>query len=506
MRRYSAEKREAMAESFVPTAEQLNKFGTVRQTMREEQTGQPESHVINNGSYVRVEPNEMTAWLYLNPPFPGEGKFSSRDILNFLEKNGVVRGYHTSNIAAMAKKGIYEREIKVAFGKNAVEGIDGYYEYRFKPVSRKEPEIREDGSVDYTSMSALQNVHKGDVIAVYHRAVQGEVGYSVRGKETKPKPAKELAPLRGKGISNQLNPDVYVAEQEGKIELKDNKVDIKNVHEVYGDVDLITGKIEFYGDVVISGNVSAGVIVRAGRNIVIKGTVEAVNMYAGGDIVLERGIQGGKKAKITAKGNVYADFIEHAEVNAKGSVFANSILNSQVSAEEKVIATGKKGIILGGYVHGLQGIEAGILGNDAEIRTMVHAGYEKETYENYIGNAAREEEAQESLRKTVDSMADILRMKRLAAVNMSIVEEHRLAVLNKQKDECFAKLDEIRQEKEILAAQIEKGKGAKVITEGAVYRGVIIGVEDSRFMVEEKTSCMQYEHLNGMVEASVRVL
>ena len=430
-----------------------------------------EGHVIDNGSYVRIEPDEMTAWLYLNPPNHG-GKFTKQNVLDFLQKNGVTRGYHVSNISAMVKKEVYEREIKVAVGKTAVEGKDGYYEYKFAPVFRKVPEVREDGSVDYASMNELQNIRKGEVVAIYHVD----------------------------------HPDVYVAQQEGKIELRDNKIDIKSVHEIMGDVDLIIGRIEFFGDVVINGNVSAGVVIRAGRNIVIKGTVEAVNMYAGGDIVLERGIQGAKKAKLTAKGSVFADFIVHTEVTAKGSVSANSILNSKVYAEEKVIASGKKGIILGGHVQGLQGIEARILGNIVETKTTVHAGYDKETYAQYIGIAEREEEAQEELSKTVDSMADILRRKRLAAVTMDEAEENKLDELNKRKEECFQKLDNIRQEKEVLAATIEKGKGAKVITEGEVFRGVTVGVEDGQLFVEENTSFMQYEYLNGMVEGSVRVL
>lgn len=472
----------------------------------EQQVSQPPKQGIENGSYVRIEPDNMIAWLYLLPPAEGEEKFSKDDIMGFLRKNGVVRGFHNSNIAAIVKKEVYNREIKVALGKEAVEGIDGYYEYKFAPTVHKAPAVREDGSVDYTSMSTLQNVHKGDVVAIYHHAVQGEVGYNIRGAETRTKPAKELPPLRGKGISHEPDSDIYIAVQEGKIEIKDNKIDIKNTHEVHDDVDLITGKIEFFGDIEISGNVSAGVMIRAGRNIVIKGTVESANLFAGGDIVLERGIQGGKKAKVSARGSVFADFIEHAEVSAKGDICANIILNSKLSAEGKVKATGKKGVIMGGYVHGLMGIEAGVLGNDAEIKTNVHAGYEPEVYEKYIGMAAKEEAAQAELKTTVDTMSELLRKKRLRAASMTEGEEKRLAELNKKKDECFAVLDDINQEKEILSGQIEKGKDAKVITEGDVHRGVIVGVADSKYIVERDTSFMQYEYLNGMVEGTVRVL
>lgn len=471
-----------------------------------EQTAEQPKKGIENGSYVRIEPDNMIAWLYLLPPEEEEADFSKEDIMEFIQKNGVKRGFHTSNIAAMAKKKIYNREIKVALGREAVEGIDGYYEYKFAPTIHKAPAVRADGSVDYSSMSSLQNVHNGDVVAIYHHAVQGEVGYDVRGAETRTKPAKELPPLRGKGISHEPDSDIYIAVQEGKIEIKDNKIDIKSIHEVHDDVDLITGKIEFFGDIEISGNVGAGVMIRAGRNIVIKGTVESANLFAGGDIVLERGIQGGKKAKVSARGSVFADFIEHAEVTARGDICANIILNSKLSAEGTVKATGKKGVIIGGYVHGLMGIEAGVLGNDAEIKTSVHAGYEAEVYEKYVGIASREEAAQADLKKTVDTMSELLRKKRLRAASMTEGEENRLAELNKKKDECFAVLDDIYQEKEILSGQIEKGKDAKIITEGAVHRGVIVGIADSKYVVERDTSFMQYEYLGGMVEGTVRIL
>ncbi len=460
---------------------------------------------IAEGSYVRIEPDEMTAWLYLKAPVVDE-EYTPESLVTFLRKNNVFRGHHMSNLKAMARKGVYDREIKVAVGRVAKDGVDGYYEYLFSPVTTKAPEVRADGSVDYTSMNQLQNVHKGDVIAIYHHAVQGEIGYTVTGQEFKPRTAKELPILRGKGISHEENPDVYVAELEGKIELRDNKIDIKDVHEIMGDVDLVTGRVEFYGDVVINGSVSKGVMIRAGRNIVIKGTVEAVNMFAGGDIILERGIQGGQVAKLTARGSVFADFIEHTEVYAKGSVSANSILNSKVICDEKVVVSGKKGVIIGGYVHGLQGIESTNLGNEVEVKTIVHAGYEKETYERFIGIAEREEAAQEELAETVDNMADILRVKRLSSVSMTQRDEERLEELGRKKDECFRKLDDIRDEKVELQKQIEKGRGAKVITDGNVYPGVTIGVEDSSYVVEQKTSFMEYACLNGMVDASVRVM
>ena len=308
---------------------------------------------LAEGTYLRVEESEMAAWLYLAPPDKGQ-TYTKRDLENYLEAQGVVRGYHSSNLSAMIKKKVYDREILVAKGAEINPGVDGYFEYLFAPEEHSGPKVNEDGSVDYSSMSALQNVHKGDKVAIYHYAVQGENGYTVLGDEMKVSPARDLPPMRGKGITRENN--IYYAQNDGKIEVKEGKIDIQNVHEIMGDVDAIIGKIEFFGDIIINGNVDGGVVIRAGRNIEVHGATGAATLYAGGDVMLTRGIQGG--GKITAKGNVFAEFIENTTVEAGGLVQANVILNARVTAREKVVAIGKRGAIIGGYTHELRSIES----------------------------------------------------------------------------------------------------------------------------------------------------
>ena len=158
---------------------------------------------LAKGTYLRVEEDEMAAWLYLAPPDDGQ-IYSKKELITYLEHNGVVKGYHSSNLSAMIKKQVYDREILVAQGAECIEGKDGYFEYLFSPEEYGVPKIREDGTVDYTNVSALQNVRKGDKVAVYHYAVQGTDGYTVRGAEMKVKPSRDLPPMRGKGILREI--------------------------------------------------------------------------------------------------------------------------------------------------------------------------------------------------------------------------------------------------------------------------------------------------------------
>lgn len=453
---------------------------------------------LAKGTYMRVEKDAMSVWLYLMPPEEGQ-YYTKGDLETFLMHRGIIKGFHSSNLSAMIKKKVYNREILVAQGQENVDGKDGYFEYLFSPDEYLAPKVLEDGSVDYTNMSVLQNVHKGDKVAIYHYAVQGTDGFTVYGGVLKAKPAKDLPPIRGKGISREDNE--YFALSDGKIEAKNGKIDIQKVHVIYGDVTLITGKVEFFGDIVINGNVESGVTIRAGRNIEVHGTTGCATLFAGGDVILSRGIQGG--GKISARGNVFADFIENTTVEADGIVQSNTILNAQIYAKEKVITTGKKGCIIGGYVHGLKGIEAMTVGSDVEVRTILHCGYEMSAYERLVDMRRQETETKETLAVLVETMTDALREKRMRGSSTSMATEAKLSEWNKQKDALFNQLDGISQEREALEEVMEQSKGACIKVGGNVYRNVIIGINSEQMVIDKENRFIKYSADKGIIEAVV---
>lgn len=462
--------------------------------------GDLQSTNLAKGTYLRIDEDDMAAWLYLTPPDHGQ-IYTKNELITYLEQNGVVKGYHSSNLSAMIKKKVYDREILVARGAECVQGKDGYFEYLFAPEEYRVPKIREDGTVDYTNMSALQNVRKGDKVAIYHYAVQGSDGYTVRGREMKVKPSRDLPPMRGKGILRENNE--YYAQSDGKIEVKDGKVDIQNVHEIMGDVDMIIGKIEFFGDVIINGNVDSGVMIRAGRNIEIHGTTGNATLFAGGDVVLTRGIQGG--GKISARGSVFADFIENTVVEAGGTVQSNTILNAQIHAKDKVITTGKKGIIIGGYTHGLKGIEVMAAGNDVEVRTILHCGYEPEAYERLVDVRSRERDTKDKISELVETMTEALREKRMRGASTSATTEAKLSEWNRLKDQYFEELDKIGREREALEEIMEQSKGAAIKVDGNLYRNVIISINNEQRIIDRNTCFMKYTANKGLIEGTVIV-
>lgn len=489
-------------------ADEFSDFLTEEQ-MEELKDALDKESLLRKGLHLRITKDEMEAWLYLDPPAPGV-EYTKEAVMDYLRQNKVLEGIISSNIGAMIKKKVYGREIKVAAGKPQRDGVNGKYEYFFTPSDlSKAPAVREDGSVDYTSMRALQNVHAGDQIALYHPAVAGENGRTITGRELRAAVSKDLVPLSGKGvIRDNDNPNLYLATMDGKIQILDKKVDIQSVHEVPGDVDMLTGKVEFFGDIIVEGNVSSGVLIRAGRNLTINGTVEGCTLFAGGDILLKRGVQGSGKGKITAKGSVFAEFIEYADVTAERDIQANIVLNSNLKAEGKIMVNGKRGSIIGGNVHGLCGVEAQTLGNDVEVKTSVHCGILPDDFVKLKDLIRRDQELRAELAEIVEEMTALIKQRRKMNSEQAMSRADKtLKQLNEKKDQFFAQLDDIKVDKERLSEVYENGKDASIVIRGKVNRNAIIGIGGEQQMpVDKSTSSMRYTLQRGLIDGSVMAL
>lgn len=460
--------------------------------------------MVNVKSYVRVTDDKTEAWLYLCAPEDGRD-YDKSEIIQYLNVNKVVAGINESHIAAMCKKRIYEREVKVASSVRGDEGSAGRYEFFFD-TEKKKPQIRKDGSVDYRSMSLIQNVKEGELLAVYHPSVQGTPGTDVTGAMEKAPVYKELRPLSGKGISNAEDPNKYFATKSGKVEYDgDNKLSIVEVYEVQGDCDLTNNPvIDFNGDVVINGNVEAGVVINAGKSLTVEGVVESATITAGGDVCLKRGMQGAGKGTIVSGGDIFTEFIEYANVTAEGNVQSNVILSSQVSASGTVTLTGKKGLIAGGNVHGMKGITCICAGNMSEIKTGLHAGVQPDMMEKRIAINEEYSVVNRELDDIVEGMAKILRVRQKTGELSEQLQEH-LKELKKKKDEVYQRCMEIKKQADEVEAMFMAAREASIRVDGNIYHGVIISIDNHQLVINRDTSFMEYKAQSGMIVGTVVV-
>lgn len=461
--------------------------------------------MINVKSYVRITEDKTEAWLYLCAPEDGTN-YEKAEIIRYLQLNGVVAGINESHIAAMCKKKIYEREVKVASSEKGDPGSEARFEFFFN-TEKPKPEIRKDGTVDYRSMSLVQNVEEGQLLAVYHPAVQGTSGRDVTGAFEKANVYKELRPLTGKGISNADNPNEYYATKSGKVEYDgENKLSIVEVYEVQGGCDYANNAlVDFNGDVIIHGNVEAGVTIRAGKSLTVEGVVESANITAGGDVCLKRGMQGAGKGTIVAGGDIFTEFIEYANVKAGGNVQSNVILNSRVNAGDRVTLTGKKGLIAGGNIHAMLGVSCQNVGNQSEIKTGIHVGVLPETMEKRIAVNEEYSKLNQELEEVVAGMAKILRVRQQTGELSEQLQNH-LSVLKTRKDEVYQKCMEAKKRSDDIESTVLKSREAKIRVSGNIFKGTVISIDDHQIVVNRDTSFMEYSAQNGIIVGTVIVI
>ena len=67
-------------------------------------------------------------------------------------------------------------------------------------------------------------------------------------------------------------------------------------------------------------------------------------------------------------------FFEAANINAGGNVKANYIMNSTINTMGRVIVSGSKGVLLGGTISAVKGVDTFNLGNRLHIKTILDIG------------------------------------------------------------------------------------------------------------------------------------
>lgn len=429
---------------------------------------------------VRLSRDNMKAYLLL--PRPELENHDLNYILAVLKTVGISYGIKEDKVRQMVEQQIYDQEVLVAEGQMPEDGVDGFYEYKFDMNFSKKPKLKPDGSVDYWSIKMVEIVTEGQVIAEYHKSVQGKDGVDLRGKPILAKRGRDLVPLRGKGFERSEDGLVYTSIMDGKIEMSGERIVILPVYEISGDADLSVGNIDFRGDVIIHGNVCSGLTVKATGSVTVDGIVEGANIEAGKDIVLRSGVMGASRATIMANGNISAKFFEYTRVHANGTIQADVFLNCQVSCGESIVLNGKKASIVGGEVGAIESIEVDTLGSEGEVRTHVKIGNDMATRRriSVLQNKIKIEKT--NLAKIEEGLKILKDMKN---------DPRRTDLLRvKIRDTALLAGDEAELEK--LLDQIERARGGAVRVTGNVYPGVRVDIDELRVLVKEQQERMEF--------------
>lgn len=454
---------------------------------------------INFDNYIlNIAEDDMSAEMMLTQKEDTSEK-TLEDIVTFLVDNGVQMGIQREKIRLMLQEQNLFENYTVALGKHPIEGENGYFELKFDTMADVKPLEKEDGSVDFLNTKLFEQVSAGDVIAKYNPPGKGEFGYTIRGKFLMPKPGKDLVRIKGRGFDVSEDGRTYTANISGKIEYKYGEINISEICEMYGNLDMTRGHVRFSGDVIIHGDVASGMIVDAMGNVEIDGHVGGATIKAGKNVMLKKGVQGAGKATIEAKGNVYGQFFEECKITCEGNIEANYLLNCNLYARGKVSVKGRKGLILGGRTHGILGVEGYDFGNDKEMPTRINIGIGRDIMNQYA-------DVVENIKK-IEGELETLEVG-LAKVNMLIeteeFEEHKddyIKIFQAKIIKNAEKKKNLEKRKELYEL-INNASNACCGVYGTAYPGVVIDFDSYKKRLTRQYINTRFKCVDG----DIRVL
>lgn len=451
---------------------------------------------ISRKPQVRITHDELNAYVTLPMRIVGD-EYTISEVMRALAESRVVYGIKQDKILEMINQRSYGREILVAEGIPVVHGRDGCFEFKFDTDLHKRPLVRENGTVDYWSIHAIEVVQEGQIIATYIDPVEGQNGMTVRGKPLAARRGRPLPPLTGRGFERSEDGHIYTAAISGKIEKNRNRITILPVYEVNGDADVSVGNIDFRGDVIIHGNVCSGDKIRCSGSLTVDGVSEGCTMEAGKDIILRGGVVGAEKTRIIAKGNIMAKFIEYAYVEAEGFIEADSAMNSEITSYDKLYFHGNPGSVVGGSVFGCAGVEADSLGNSTEIKTEAGAGIHRRMRE-------RMAKLETGIKEAKDLIEDYeLRLSEFeeyaAQKGLDVTEDERRIGILRKRIETQAKLYEDMEALAKLEAVKERAKEAMIKVNKSVYPGVEISIDEVNFVHKYKDTNVEFYRIGDNI-------
>lgn len=421
---------------------------------------------------VMVARDGMTAEMIVSPT--PEKQITMSDLKGALAEAGVEYGIMQESLQSILDCRTYSIPVLVAHGTEPQNGKDGHFEFLFETNVEVKPKILADGSVDYKSMGQIPVVEEGQELARYYPATDQISGRNVLGKEILGKKGKDLQVLKGKGFVLNEEKTIYKAAIVGKATAKDNTLNVTNVLVIDGDVTTSTGGVTFAGDVVIKGNVATGAEVRANGNIEVDGCVEAAFLVAGKGVVLKNGMQGNGKGSINAGGSVSGKFFEQVTIRAGGTVAANAMMNCHVESEEEVKVSGKFGVIVGGYIQAYRGIEATIIGNMSETKTLLEAGTSEDLRGQMMNAEEKILELTKDLEKLKSANQKVVEMLKQYPDNNELKQTKMTIMRSKIARE--SSMSEVEREKERIAIIMGKVSNPRVCVLKSIYPGCVITI------------------------------
>ncbi|MBE0507346.1 MAG: DUF342 domain-containing protein, partial [Marinospirillum sp.] len=351
----------------------------------------------NASLIIHKSPNQMLAGVVVMGPI-GRGEALDRlQVNNALRGSKVIRGIQSDVVDEIISSDLMERLRNtedvycavIAYGRPVKHGTDGWIEPLTEDFSDRRFELSESLSesleaVDFREMGDFPFIEAGQPLLRLHPETPGEAGQTVAGDRVKPMPGK---PYKIKAHSSVIedagNPGLWLAAISGLPVLPPTGVRVEPILKLK-EVNIKTGHIRFDGSLLVTGDVQPGMKIMVSGDVKIGGLVDQAVIQAGGHIEIYGGVIGKVTAKdasershVHAKGDIRVKYAHEAAIKAGGNItIGSSVHHSDLEAGDRISVQGK-GLVSGGMLKAVNGIEIKTAGAPTYHPTVLDVGCTK---------------------------------------------------------------------------------------------------------------------------------
>lgn len=447
----------------------------------------------------KISNDRMQAQVRFYMPSDEGNLLTKQQIIDGLNKNGIVFGIQDSVINDFIENRQYCQDYIIALGSKPQEGVEAKITYNFKTKFDFKPKQNEDGSVDFHSLDNINTVKEGDVLATMTPMVPSKDGRDVTGALIRAMRIPKRVLRNGTNVKLSDDGLSLISLASGHVTLDIDTVNVSDMYEVKESVDNNTGDIEFPGSVHISGSVMSGFRVKAKADVIVDGVVECAQIIAGGNIIVKKGVQGRKKGVLIAKGNIISKFIESAIIRADGDITTEAIMYSDISTKGNVIVNGRKGNIVGGITRAIKSIECKNIGSPMETKTEVEVGVDPEITNEIV--SLEKEIAQIQTELTNDSQILAVYKKRLAeGKKLNSENIASLKTTTEKYNENMKAMEEKTARYTVLKEEVSNISSGEFIVHDTAHLGVKITIGNATTYVRRETIRTKFTKLASTIE------
>ncbi|OGO79732.1 MAG: hypothetical protein A2Y21_11130 [Clostridiales bacterium GWC2_40_7] len=429
-----------------------------------------------------ISPDKMKAFISFNPPDGGR-MMTLEEVLDALNKNGVIFGINRTNMETIIKYPVYNEIICVAEGVIPVNGQNGRVEFYFDIKRDGKPAIMDDGRVDFRELNLIESVAKGQKLCELVQPVPGVIGKTVFGTDVYPMEGKPAVLPKGRNVSISDDGMAIESNIDGQVRFIDGKINIFSTYEVPADVDNSTGNISFVGNVCVRGNVLSGFSIEAGGNVEVWGVVEGAHIKAGGDIILRRGMQGMGKGVLISNGDIIARYIEHSNVEAKNNISSEAVMHSNVKCGNKLELAGRKGLLVGGSCKVGKEIVSKVIGSHMATVTDIEVGVDPSLRERYKAMKEELNTIESDLKKAEQAITILKKIEMAGALTP---DKHEIMAKSVRTKVYFInRINEIKEDMQRIEASLQQDAFGKIRCFNFIYPGTKVAIGSCLMYVRE---------------------